>query len=177
MTTHYRYTDSPLGRLLTTRDNIGLTGVWFDQQKYYPEIPADWQQADGDAMLDATADELKNYFASGSANFTPTLSLKGTDFQRSVWQKLGEIPAGVTISYGELAKRLGKPSAVRAVAAAVGRNPVSIIVPCHRIVGATGSLTGYAGGLDRKQHLLKLEANAAAADFNLQTVDSTEAHG
>ncbi len=170
MNTRYTYTDSPLGKILITCNDDGLSGIWYDQQKYYPQIQESWRQDDSDTLLSTTASALQTYFNTGEAPATPPLSLVGTDFQRSVWHKLLEVSAGVTITYGELANRLGKPSAVRAVAAAVGRNPVSIIVPCHRIIGASGSLTGYAGGLDRKQHLLELEAKAAADDFTLQPV-------
>ncbi len=176
MNTRYTYSDSPLGRLLITCNDNGLSGIWFDQQKYYPQVPQTWQQDDRNNLLSETAGALQNYFSTGDAPSTPSLSLSGTDFQQKVWHKLLEIPAGTTITYGELAKRLNKPSAVRAVAAAVGRNPVSIIVPCHRVIGASGSLTGYAGGLERKQHLLKLEANAVADDFQLQPVATAMAN-
>ena len=154
---HYTYTDSPLGKLLLTRNVAGLAGIWFEGQKYEAKPQPDWQEKSGDKLLVATIKQLERYFKSELKRFEVNLGLSGTEFQKSVWQELLNIPHGETITYGELATRLGRSSAVRAAAAAVGRNPASIIVPCHRVVGANGSLTGYAGGLDRKKKLLKLE--------------------
>jgi methylated-DNA-[protein]-cysteine S-methyltransferase len=101
--------------------------------------------------------QLQRYFDGGGAHFDVPLRLEGTDFQRRVWQALREIPAGRTRCYGDVAQQVGAPAAVRAVGTAIGRNPVSVIVPCHRVIGRDGTLTGYAGGLQRKQHLLRLE--------------------
>jgi len=111
-------------------------------------------------VLRATAKQLTQYYAGKRTEFDLALNLTGTKFQESVWKELQRIEYGETISYGELANRLGKPKAVRAAAAAVGRNPASLVVPCHRVVGANGSLTGYAGGIKRKQGLLALETNS-----------------
>jgi methylated-DNA-[protein]-cysteine S-methyltransferase len=154
--------NTPLGRLLLARTATGLAGVWFEGQKHHPAPLAALRRPD-DALLRRAADQLHAYFAGEAPGFDLPLDLQGTPFQRGVWQALLAIPAGQTRSYGALAKALGMASAVRAVGGAVGRNPVSVIVPCHRIVGSDGSLTGYAGGVDRKRALLALEQSAQAA--------------
>ncbi len=159
-------TVTPLGHILLARDAQGLCGVWFEGQKYHPgavPVPRD----DADPLLKQAVEWLLAYFAGDepAGVSMPPLSLRGTDFQQAVWHALLHIPAGETLSYGELAARLGRREAVRAVAAAVGRNPVSVLVPCHRVVGSQGQLTGYAGGLDRKRALLALEAKAPASLF------------
>ena len=155
--TFYLYTDSPLGKLLIARTDAGLAGIWFEGQKYEATPQMGWQEKVDDPLLQKAASQLRQYFDGELKKFTVNFALEGTEFQQSVWQELLQIPHGETITYGELANRLGKPSAVRAAAAAVGRNPASVIVPCHRVIGANGSLTGYAGGLERKQKLLLLE--------------------
>lgn len=151
---------TPLGLLTAARSAAGLSGLWFDGQKHHPGelgVPED----DGcDAVLAATATALTAYF-SGQGFTLPPLDPAGTAFQRAVWQALLDIPAGAPDTYGRLAKRLGRGNAVRALGAAVGRNPIAVLVPCHRVVGADGSLTGYAGGLERKQALLALESRVA----------------
>jgi methylated-DNA-[protein]-cysteine S-methyltransferase len=151
--------DSPLGRMLLARTDKGLAGVWFDAQRWHPE-PFDAPERPDDPLLQEAARQLGEYFAGTRADFDLPLDLQGTPFQQSVWQALLAIDAGATQSYAEVARRVGSPQAVRAVGAAVGRNPVSLIVPCHRVVGTDGSLTGYAGGLDRKRALLALERRA-----------------
>ena len=149
--------NTPLGRLLLARTAKGLAGVWFEGQKHHP-APLTVMRRPDDALLRRAADQLHAYFAGDSRAFDVPLDLQGTAFQRSVWQRLLRIASGTTRSYGEIAKELGSAKAVRAVGSAVGRNPVSVIVPCHRVVGSDGSLTGYAGGVDRKRKLLELEA-------------------
>ena len=153
---------TPLGELLLARSAHGLAGVWFEGQKHHPEPFAAAHRPD-DAMLCRVADQLHAYFAGELVAFDVPLDLQGTAFQRAVWQALLAIPAGGTRSYGDIAKTLGSASAVRAVGGAVGRNPVSVIVPCHRVVGSDGSLTGYAGGIARKRALLALERQAVPA--------------
>ena len=153
---------TPLGRLLLARTARGLAGVWFEGQKHHPEPLTALRRPD-DALLRRAADQLHAYFAGERDDFDLPLDLHGTPFQRAVWQALLAIPAGRTRSYGEIARALGSASAVRAVGGAVGRNPVSVIVPCHRVVGTDGSLTGYAGGVDRKRALLELEHAPATA--------------
>ena len=153
---------TPLGKLLLVRTARGLAGAWFEGQKHHPEAFTALRRPD-DELLRRTAEQLHAYFAGERAAFDLPLDLLGTPFQRAVWQQLIAIPAAGTASYGAIAKALGQPAAVRAVGGAVGRNPVSVIVPCHRVVGSDGSMTGYAGGVDRKRALLALESAAARA--------------
>ncbi len=152
--THY---DSPLGRITLASDGSALTGLWFDGQRHFGgRQGALCSTSVGLPVFAETRRWLDRYFSGCGPDFTPPLSLQGTPFQRRVWEALLAIPYGATVSYGELARRLGIRSA-QAVGGAVGRNPVSLVVPCHRVVGANGALTGYAAGLDRKQALLQLE--------------------
>ena len=154
--------NTPLGKLLLARTAKGLAGVWFDGQKHHP-APLTAMRSPDDELLRRAAEQLHAYFAGEGLGFDVPLDLQGTPFQRAVWQALLAIPSGETRSYGEIAAALGSASAVRAVGGAVGRNPVSVIVPCHRVVGSDGSLTGYAGGVDRKRALLELEHAEVAA--------------
>ena len=152
----------PLGKVTVAATPKGLAGLWFEGQRHLPpELSAPtagWPEAPDHPVLKQAIAQLAEYFAGTRTQFDLPLDLAhGTPFQQSVWQALLAIPQGDTTSYGELSQRIGKPAAVRAVGAAVGRNPVSVIVPCHRVLGADGSLTGYAGGLDKKTALLKLE--------------------
>ena len=153
---------SPLGNIIIAATDKGLAGLWFEGQRHSPAqltgaLPA-WPASHAHPVLKKISTQLKEYFAGKRTQFDVPLDLSsGTEFQQAVWKVLLAIPQGDTTSYGDVSQRIGNPAAVRAVGAAVGRNPVSIIVPCHRVVGANGSLTGYAGGLDRKTALLKLE--------------------
>jgi methylated-DNA-[protein]-cysteine S-methyltransferase len=158
--------DTPLGPLTAARTAGGLAGLWFDAQRHHPgAIDAPLLRADADAVLAQTAALLADYFAGRPL---PTelhglpLAPQGTDFQQAVWRALRQIPSGQSRSYGELAAALGRNEGARAVGAAVGRNPISVLVPCHRVLGADGSLTGYAGGVERKQALLALERHPSA---------------
>jgi methylated-DNA-[protein]-cysteine S-methyltransferase len=149
--------DTPLGGMTMAATDQGLAGVWFDQQRHWPDTTGWIAQHDHPALVEAAA-QLRDYFAGRRDSFDMKLDLShGTAFQQSVWQQLLAIPPGSTLSYGTLSANVGNPTAVRAVGAAVGRNPISVIVPCHRVLGANGSLTGYAGGLERKTALLELE--------------------
>lgn len=149
--------DTPLGGITMAATDQGLAGVWFDQQRHWPDTTGWIAKDDHPALMEAAA-QLRDYFAGRRDHFDMKLDLShGTAFQQSVWQQLLTIPAGATLTYGTLSAKLGNPTAVRAVGAAVGRNPISVIVPCHRVLGADGSLTGYAGGLERKTALLELE--------------------
>ena len=149
--------ESPLGPMLLARTANGIAGMWFDGQKAHPgELPTVPHDPD-DPLLKEAAQQLHDYFAGTRTQFELPLDLQGTPFQQIVWQALLRIPAGGTCTYAAIAREVGAPQAVRAVGAAVGRNPVSVIVPCHRVLGHDGSLTGYAGGLHRKQALLQLE--------------------
>ncbi len=158
MTFQYKHISSPLGQILIAANDEGIKGLWFEDQRHHPDITG-WQAVRSQKWLDQCASEIQSYFDGTLRKFKSPLSAPwGTEFQQAVWQELLLIPFGETISYGQLASRLKKPQAVRAVGAAIGKNPWSIIVPCHRIIGANGSLTGYAGGLQRKTSLLTLES-------------------
>jgi methylated-DNA-[protein]-cysteine S-methyltransferase len=150
---------SSLGAMLLARTAKGLAGVWFEGQKDHPGTLAAPDMPD-DPLLRSAATQLAGYFAGGAMRFDLPLDLHGTPFQRSVWQALLGIASGRTCSYGDIARQVGAPQAVRAVGAAVGKNPLSVIVPCHRVLGSSSALTGYAGGLERKRALLTLEGVA-----------------
>jgi len=153
----YKYVDSPLGQILIAASDDGIKGLWFEKQRHHPDTTC-WQAVRSQKWLDQCASEIQSYFAGTLREIKSRLSTPwGTEFQQAVWRELQLIPFGQTTSYGELATRIKKPQAVRAVGAAIGKNPWSIVVPCHRIIGANGSLTGYAGGLERKTSLLRLE--------------------
>jgi methylated-DNA-[protein]-cysteine S-methyltransferase len=158
---YFKWMDSPVGRLLLTADGRSLTGLYLDGQKHFPAITPEWQEAEHLAPFLQTQAQLTAYFNHDRHQFDLPLAPVGTEFQQQVWQQLRHIPLGQTISYGTLAAMVGKPSASRAVGAANGRNPISIIVPCHRVIAANGKLTGYAGGLNRKQWLLRHEGAIA----------------
>jgi methylated-DNA-[protein]-cysteine S-methyltransferase len=150
--------DSPVGPLTLVSENGALVALYMDRQRHAPPPETLGEAADGASpLLGEAASQLKEYFAGQRTEFELPLTLIGTPFQRRVWAALRDIPYGETISYGQLADRIGKPSAARAVGLANGRNPIAIIVPCHRVVGADGSLTGYGGGIERKEHLLGFE--------------------
>ena len=164
----YDLYDGPHGRILLVATRGGLTGVYFDGQKYHPQIEPEWRPDPRQAALRQAKRELAEYFAGVRRRFETPLTPDGTPFQRAIWKAISTVPFGTTISYGELARRAGFPGAARAAGAATGRNPIGIIVPCHRIVGAGGGLTGYAGGLARKRALLALEGarrESATADL------------
>jgi len=148
----------PLGVMLLVAIDDALTGVYFDGQRYQPAVGADWQACTNHPVLRAAREQLAEYFAGVRVGFDLPLVPAGTPFQRAVWAAIGTVHFGATIAYRDLAARAGRPGSVRAAGTATGRNPLSIVVPCHRIVGADGALTGYAGGLDRKRALLALEA-------------------
>jgi methylated-DNA-[protein]-cysteine S-methyltransferase len=149
--------DSPLGPMTLAATDRGLAGVWFDGQKHMPDTRS-WPLQDSHPVLQQARQELAQYFAGQRQVFEVPLDIRrGTLFQQAVWRGLLGIPSGATLSYGALSQRIGRAAAVRAVGAAVGRNPWSIVVPCHRVMGANGALTGYAGGLERKAALLELE--------------------
>lgn len=150
----YRHLDSPIGRLLLAGDDAGLQLLHMDQDA--PRAPADrWEPAG--AQLDEACRQLEEYFAGRRQRFELRLAARGSAFQQAVWEALRQIPYGSTCSYAELARRIGRPTAIRAVGAANGANPIAVIVPCHRVIGSDGSLTGFAGGLPRKRLLLQLE--------------------
>lgn len=149
--------DSPLGPLTAVATDRGLAGLWFDGQAHHPgrlSAPENSRHP----VLRQVQRELEHYWQDPRSPFTVSLDLQGTGFQRRVWRALLKIRPGTTSTYGAIAARAGSPAAARGAGAALGRNPVSIIVPCHRVLGRDGSLTGYAGGLARKRALLRLES-------------------
>ena len=159
MTIYYQLHDSPTGELLLLSNGDALTALHMIAGKYVPAMHDDWVH-DERPVLTQTKRELDAYFLGKLRAFTVTLAPQGTDFQKRAWIALTKIPYGETRTYGQQAQSIGNPAAVRAIGAANGKNPIGIIVPCHRVIGANGSLTGYAGGLHNKQLLLKLEGIA-----------------
>ena len=157
---YYDHFQSPHGRMLLVADGKGLAHVSFIGQKHAPRVARDWTRDGAHAPIAKAKRELAEYFAGRRKRFSVKLAPKGTPFQRKVWKAISQVAFGKTIAYAELARRAGCPGSARAAGAATGRNPIGIIVPCHRIVGSNGSLTGYAGGLGKKRALLALEARA-----------------
>jgi methylated-DNA-[protein]-cysteine S-methyltransferase len=152
----YTQVDSPIGELLLTGDGVALQGLYMQEGRRPMTIRPEWTAAD-EPFAEACA-QLTEYFEGRRREFELPLAPSGTPFQLRVWNSLRQIPYGETASYGEIARRVGVPSAPRAVGVANGLNPIAIVVPCHRVIGADGSLTGYGGGLERKRVLLELEA-------------------
>jgi methylated-DNA-[protein]-cysteine S-methyltransferase len=153
---------TPLGPLTALACDDGLMGLWFDYQQHWPgtlDAPVDGAQR----WIAQARDELDLYFAGRLREFKVALAPQGTEFQEAVWRRLCAIKCGDTTSYGRIAREVGSPRASRAVGAAVGRNPITVIVPCHRVIGENGTLTGYAGGLHRKQALLDIEGIVLAS--------------
>ncbi|MGI9874299.1 methylated-DNA--[protein]-cysteine S-methyltransferase [Vibrio chagasii] len=155
MANRFTYYDSPLGTVTLQANEQGLLGVWFETHTTKPEYLG--TQEDSFPIFQSVKDQLDRYFAGEAVQFDVPIAAKGTPFQQSVWRALTTIPYGETWSYAQLADAIGNPKAVRAVGLANGKNPVSVIVPCHRVIGKNGKLTGYAGGIERKQRLLAIE--------------------
>ena len=154
--THYTTVGSPIGELLLLGNDAALTGLHFPPYRWTSALIADLRCDDG--PFRAAIEQLGEYFAGDRREFDLPLALDGTEFQLRVWRALQQIPYGRTATYGEIATGLGHPSAARAVGMANNRNPIAVIIPCHRVVGSNGALVGYGGGLDRKRALLDLEA-------------------
>ena len=165
MKTFYTYFDSPIGALLLAGNSNGLSLLGFPQGKMQRRHESDWIEA-ASAFHDVK-DQLSKYFAGTLDAFTVPLSPMGTSFQLQVWQGLQQIPYGETWSYWQLASHIKKPKAARAVGAANGVNPIPIIIPCHRVIGSNGKLTGFGGGLETKEFLLKLESQRSTLQLNL----------
>jgi methylated-DNA-[protein]-cysteine S-methyltransferase len=163
------YVESPIGRLMLTTDGTALTGLYMNLYRNKPsKLPGvgdDWIQNATIDPLPAAARQLKEYFAGKRREFDLPLRMEGTEFQQRVWRELTKIPFGETRSYGQLAQRLNNPNGSRAVGLANGRNPIAVIVPCHRVIGADGSLTGFGGGLDRKEWLLTHEGQPVTREM------------
>lgn len=153
---YYCYLDTPIGELLLAGENDALSMIGFPKGSMRRDPESDWIY--NEKPLAIARQQLQEYFAGDRKDFDLPLRLDGTEFQVKVLKALQKIPYGETVSYGEIAKRIGKPKAVRAVGAANGRNPIPIVVPCHRVIGSGGDLTGFGGGLDTKEALLRLEA-------------------
>ena len=165
MPLHYANVSTPIGRLLLVADSEALREICFQSGEETDPPDRHWIQG-GDILSEAES-QLAAYFG-GRRSFDLLLAPQGTEFQRRVWQELRRIPYGETISYGELARRIGRPDAIRAVGAANGKNPIPIVIPCHRVIGSDGSLTGFGGGLSIKRRLLDLEAATCRAEFQAQ---------
>jgi methylated-DNA-[protein]-cysteine S-methyltransferase len=157
MSLSHKYVASPVGRLKLVASEIGLVAILWENDNPRRVPLTGLVEDENQKILVETERQLKEYFAGKRDVFSIPLDMRGTAFQKDVWQALQAIPFGKTLSYGEIAKQLGRPAASRAVGAANGRNPVSIVVPCHRVIGSSGKLTGFAGGLDAKALLLNLE--------------------
>ncbi|MEV0457350.1 methylated-DNA--[protein]-cysteine S-methyltransferase [Catellatospora methionotrophica] len=169
MTARHSRIETGLGTLTIVADEDALTGLYFPGHWYppKPEAIGPYVDAAGDPLFTRAAAELADYLAGRRTSFDVPVALHGDDFQQRVWALLREIPHGETTTYGALAARLGNPALAQRVGQAVGRNPVSVIVPCHRVVGSDGSLTGFAGGLERKHFLLELEEPAEVKEGRL----------
>lgn len=152
---YYCEFDSPLGVITVQASDTGIKGIWFETYTTKPEMLG--KHSDSHPVLSETREQLTEYLAGTRTKFDLPLDADGTEFQKQVWQELTKIPFGETRSYKDIAQAINKPKAVRAVGAANGKNPISVVVPCHRVVGSNRALTGYAGGIDRKQKLLELE--------------------
>ena len=158
----YKIIESPVGKLKLVASDQGLVAILWDNDRPRRVRLSELVEDQRHPVLEKTEQQLKEYFAGERNSFSIPLDMRGTVFQNDVWNALLAIPFGETRTYGQLAKQLGKPQASRAVGAANGRNPVSIIVPCHRVIGSSGKLTGFAGGLDRKAYLLTHEEKNSA---------------
>ena len=156
----YSIIKSPINDLMLVAGDSALIGVYFVGRDHLPAASKKWKLNAQHPVLQQAARQLHEYFVGKRTEFSLPLRLAGTDFQQSVWREIALLPYGETISYSDLAKRASAPQAIRAAGAATGRNPVSIIIPCHRVVGKNGTLGGFAGGLERKRHLLALENSA-----------------
>lgn len=164
-TVFYDCFDSPIGTLTIAADQAGLRQVLFAQHRYPARGQADWQHAPDAPVLIEPRRQLLQYLHGQRRHFELLLAPEGTPFQSQVWKTLAQIPFASTWSYGQLAGQIGRPTAVRAVGAAIGRNPLPIVLPCHRVIGSQGALTGFAGGLAVKQALLSLERRHTGAQF------------
>lgn len=163
MVTCYQWMESPTGKLLLAADESGLRAVSFAEGRTPPQVSSEWKK--DPTPLREPIRQLRAFFAGELQRFNLTLKPEGTEFQKRVWNALLEIPFGETTSYGELARQLGNPAASRAVGLANGSNPIAIIIPCHRVIGSTGKLTGYGGGLENKRWLLDFERSQLRLAF------------
>ena len=158
----YRVMQTSLGEILLAADSSALIGLYFTDCKHVPAVRGDWKCEPAHPVLQQAAAELEEYLQGTRTSFSIPFRFAGTAFQQRIWREIAQIPFGETVTYTDLAERAGSPLAVRAVGTATGQNPISIVVPCHRVMGKNGSLTGFAGGLQRKQRLLELETDSSA---------------
>ena len=156
MIMYIQYDDSPLGKMLLAADEIGLIGVWFENQKYYASGLKETLEKET-VVLKETKEWLDFYFSGKEPEFLPKMHLIGTEFQKKVWHILLKIPYGKTMTYKDIARIISPTMSAQAVGSAVGHNKISILIPCHRVIGSNNNLTGYAGGIEKKENLLKLE--------------------
>jgi len=161
--TRFARIPTPLGTVIAIAAGGALTGIHFEGGRHVPPISAEWREDPYHEPLRRCAEQLADYFEGKRQCFDLPVAPRGTDFQQRVWREIARVPYGETITYSQLAERAGAPGSARAAGAATGRNPLSILVPCHRVVATDGSLTGYAGGLARKEKLLALEGALAEA--------------
>ena len=159
--TSYDHYISPLGKIILATDGKSITDCRFAGQKYFEKIPTAWIKSSNNQILKNAIQQILEYFMKNRTIFTLAISAVGTPFQKQVWNAISKIPYGQTANYKSIAEKIGTPKSVRAVATAIGKNPLCIIVPCHRVIGTDGSLTGYAGGLWRKKWLLEHESPSA----------------
>jgi methylated-DNA-[protein]-cysteine S-methyltransferase len=165
----YSMIPSEIGDLMLTTDGSALAGLYFANCEHIPAASKHWERNDRHPVLEMAADQLEEYFAGKRTKFSVPLRPTGTEFQEKVWREIARIPYGQTITYSELAERVGASQAIRTAGTATGRNPISIVVPCHRVVGKNGTMCGFAGGLERKRFLLALEgADTAQAMLKLK---------
>lgn len=157
MKTYFTFFRSPIGEIMLTSNGSALTGLYNENAKHSPEVSKEWEERDELSIFKTAKTQLREYFNGERQSFDLQLETGGTQFQKEVWEQLLKIPFGETLTYRDIAHRIGRPKAVRAVGAANGKNPISIMIPCHRVIGMNGNLTGYAGGLNRKNFLLELE--------------------
>lgn len=169
---NYTYFESPIGPLLVWGDESAVHGIVFPKNGKARRAEAGWRESRGGAVAEAVR-QLREYFAGRRTQFDLPLAPEGTEFQRSVWRRLQEIPYGQTISYGELAKRVGNPKASRAVGSANGKNPLPIVIPCHRVIAGDGGLGGFGGGLSVKEKLLALEGRQISSNRLASSARST----
>jgi methylated-DNA-[protein]-cysteine S-methyltransferase len=162
---YYSILKSPIGGLMLVAADSSLTGLYFVGRDHLPATSSRWTRKAQHPVLRTAAKQLREYFSGKRQRFSLPLRLAGTEFQKTIWREIARIPYGKTMSYSDLAKQAGAPQAIRAAGTSTGRNPLSIIVPCHRVVGKNGGMCGFAGGLERKRYLLALENSAPQQYF------------
>jgi methylated-DNA-[protein]-cysteine S-methyltransferase len=162
--TSYSIFKSPVGDLMLVANQSELIGIYFLNCRHVPKAQKTWALDERHPVLQQAEKQLKEYFAGKRNSFSLPMNFAGTDFQKRVWQEIARIPFGKNLTYSELAKKAGAPNAIRAAGTATGRNPLSIVVPCHRVLTKDGAIGGYAGGLEKKRHLLKLEGILLSKD-------------